>query len=176
VSHFLSASRHVFHPPFISTFNRAHIFRNLGYNTIILKDSDKSDTQREETRVAPERGIQILEWGNNLATEDALFLFCPEESIPDLLEIAIKRKNWDAIDAHILAFSEQKYGLADCLGNFDQSMRSTLGRAAKKKNWFKDIEPAEDLARKIIGPQHNNFPEQFTVVLKNIFSWMGLKD
>jgi hypothetical protein len=72
-------------------------------------------------------------------------------------------------------FTQKHYGLADCLGTFHEYMRETLGKAAKKYGWFKDIEPAEKLARTVIGPQHNRFSDRFTAVLKNIFPWMSIE-
>jgi len=152
-----------------SVFSRANHFKSLGYFTSILKDSDKADVHAEKTKLALENGINIFEWGNKLATENAIFLCCPKDTISDILQIAIDRKSWDAVNDHISNFSQQQFGLTECLAQFDDSMRVPLGNAAKKKNWYKDIEPAEKLARSIIGPNINSFLAPFTSVLRKFF-------
>ena len=154
-------------------FQRAKIFRSLGYPTAILKDSDKPEEDVVPTNEAHALGIKIYEWGNNYATEDALFSCCPASVIPDLIELAIERKGRDSIDANIQSFSDNQYGLDDCLANFQDSMRSTLSRAAKSKkgSWYKDIEPAEKIGRLIVAPQYSNFHQIFSQPINELFDW-----
>lgn len=152
-------------------FQRAKIFRSLGYRTAILKDSDKSLGDAIPTQEAQSLGIDIYEWGNNYATEDALFLCCPASVIPALIELAIERKGRDSINSNILQFSNDKFGSDDCLANFEDAMRLTLSSAAKKGSWFKDIEPAEKITRSIVGPQYANFNQIFTAPIDAMFAW-----
>lgn len=156
-----------------SLFQRAKIFRSLGYPTAILKDSDKPAENLAPSNEAQALGIKIYEWGNNYATEDALFLCCPESVIPALIELAVERKGRDSINANIQSFSNNKFGLDDCLTNFEDSMRQILSSAAKSKKgpWYKDIEPAEKIARLIVGPEYNNFHQIFTQPINNLFVW-----
>jgi predicted ATPase len=156
-----------------SMFQRAKVFRNLGYSTAILKDSDKYAEHIALSSEAAALGIQIYEWGNNYATEEALFNCCPVTIIPSLLNLAIDRKGRDSINANILACSQNSFGLDDCLNNFDDRMRPILAQAAKSRKgaWYKDIEPAEDLARFIIAPAYVNFHPIFKQPIDSLFAW-----
>jgi putative ATP-dependent endonuclease of OLD family len=154
-------------------FQRAKIFRSLGYPTAILKDSDKQAEDVIPTDEAQALGIKIYEWRNNYATEDALFFCCPANVISDLLELAIERKGRDSINANIQSFSKNQFGLDDCLANFQDPMRQALSSAAKSKKgaWYKDIEPAEKIARFIVAPQYDNFHHIFTQPINELFTW-----
>lgn len=152
-------------------FQRAKIFKSLGYPTAILKDSDKQAEDTVPTSEAKTLGIKVFEWGNNYAIEDALFMCCPASVILDLIELAIERKGRDSINANIQSFSENGFDLDKCLNNFDDSMRATLSKAAKEKSWFKGIEPAEKMAHLIIMPNYNDFGEIFTQPINELFTW-----
>lgn len=155
-----------------SMFARAHTFIKLGYPTAIFKDSDKQEEHAEQTRLAKEANIQVFEWGNNCATEDMLFKSCPENQIKNLLQVATSRKSEDAINAHIQNQSQNRFGLNECLTTFKDEMRPIIAEAAKKKSWYKDIEPAETLARTIIGPNYQFFHQDFTLVINNLVTWL----
>lgn len=156
-----------------SMFQRAKVFKSLGYPTAIFKDSDKPEQHIAATAECQERGIRIFEWGNNLATEEVLFLSCPVETIPDLLNLAVSRKGEDSIGANIQSQSGGQFTLEDCRNRFNNDMRPVLGAAAKnKKNaWYKDIEPAENLARHILCPHYQNFNAAFTQPVSLLFEW-----
>lgn len=152
-------------------FVRAKIFKSLGYPTAIFKDSDKEKAHQGLTKEVVGIGIKVFEWLNNNATEDALFLACPEYLIPNLLDIAIARKGEEAITAHIFNISNNQITLNDCQKHFNDSYRAILARAANKKSWYKDIEPAEDLARYVIAPGYLNFTSILTKTLNELFLW-----
>ncbi len=156
-----------------SMFVRAKVFRSLGYATAILKDSDKHAEHVNPSDEARTQGIQIFEWGNDYSTEDALFNCCPVAIITDLINLAVARKGDDAINANIQASSGNQISLDDCLNRFEDSMRPVLAKAAKSRKgaWYKDIEPAENIARFMIGPQYDNFHQVFQQPLNNLFSW-----
>lgn len=156
-----------------SMFTRAKIFRSLGYSTAILKDSDKYAEHLDSTAEAQALGIQVFEWGNNSSTEDALFDSCPAEVIPALLNLAVERKGHDSINSNIQEFSRNQISLDDCLNRFDDTMRPVLAKSAKSRKgaWYKDIEPAENIARFIIAPQYPNFGQQFKQPVCDLFAW-----
>jgi len=156
-----------------SMFMRAKVFRSLGYPTAILKDSDKDAEHVIPSNEVRGQGIQIFEWGNNYSTEDALFNCCPAVIISNLLNLAVERKGYDSINANIQDFSGNKLSLEDCLNRFEDAMRPILAKAAKSKKgaWYKDIEPAENVARFIICPQYRNFHQIFQQPLNSMFSW-----
>ena len=154
-----------------SMFARAKIFASLGYPTAIFKDSDKTQQHMQPTTEAVEIGIRVFEWQNNNATEDAVFLACPALLIQDLLNLAIERKGEDSIRSHILSFSNNQITLDNCREHFNNDHRTILSKAANKKSWYKDIEPAENLARYIIGPNYQSFSPVLTSTLTALFQW-----
>jgi putative ATP-dependent endonuclease of OLD family len=156
-----------------SMFVRAKVFSSLGYPTAILKDSDKDAYHVNFSNEARAQGIQIFEWGNNYSTEDALFNCCPAEIIPSLLNLAVERKSADSINSNIQDFSENQISLDDCVYRFEDKMRPILAKAAKSKKgaWYKDIEPAENIARFMIGPQYEKFHPIFKQPLNNLLLW-----
>lgn len=150
---------------------RAKVFKNLGYSTAIFKDSDKSLEHTEPTAEAQSLGIEVFEWGNNYATEDALFSCCPQDVIPELIQYAISRKGQDSISTNIQFSSDNRISLDDCLTRFENSMRPILSKAAKKNSWFKDIEPSETIAKTIVMPKYQHFANEFTAPINLIFQW-----
>lgn len=154
-----------------SMFQRAKVFKSLGYVTSIFKDSDKSQDHAAFTTEAQKKGISIFEWGHNFATEEALFNSCPQDVIQKLIAYAISRKGQDSVDSNIQLSSGHRISLVDCLSNCDASMRVILSKAAKRKSWYKDIEPAETIALTIIMPKYDNFTDVFKLPISGLFSW-----
>ncbi|MCL1056476.1 ATP-binding protein [Shewanella gelidimarina] len=154
-----------------SMFARARVFKSLGYPTSLFKDSDKAQQHQLLTTEMVGLGIPIFEWLNDNATEDALFLACPLNIIPNLLALAISRKGEDSVRANISNYSNNQITLDDCRERFNDSHRSVLAKAANKKGWFKDIEPAEDMARYIIGPNFQGFSPILISNLTNLLLW-----
>lgn len=152
-----------------SMFTRALVFKKLGYHTVILKDSDKDAEHQQHVQTCASNGIEIFAWGNNFATENALFSCCPAQCIPLLLNYAVSLKGEQSINQHISDISQNSYNLQTALVNDTPDLRLILGNAAKKKGWFKDIEPAEYISRNIIGPHYNNFLAQFTAPINQLF-------
>jgi predicted ATPase len=154
-----------------SMYIRAKVFSSLGYPTAILKDSDKSVVHQPFTAEATALGISVFEWGDNNATEDAIFKSCPPELVPQLLNVAIERKGEDAVRASIISCSAGVHTLDDCISNFNDSHRITLATAANKKGWYKDIEPAEHVFYRIVSPRYADFNGVLTTTINSIFSW-----
>lgn len=154
-----------------SMFARAKVFKSLGYQTSIFKDSDKAQEHQQLTAEMVRSGIPIWEWLNGNATEDAIFLACPLNLIPNLLALAINRKSEDSVRAHISNYSNNQITLDDCRERFNENHRIVLAKAANKKGWFKDIEPSENIGRYLIGPNKKNFSPVLISNLNNLFQW-----
>ncbi|EEQ09603.1 hypothetical protein ymoll0001_19630 [Yersinia mollaretii ATCC 43969] len=152
-------------------YSRAKVFASLGYPTAIFKDSDKATIHQPLTAEVNALGINVFEWNDNNATEDALFKACPPNLISQLLDIAIERKGEDAVRAGILACSENRINLDHCRNNFDDSYRVILAKAANKKSWYKDIEPAESIFYRVVSPNYENFSVVLTATVASLFSW-----
>lgn len=153
-------------------FDRAKVFTSLGYPTALFKDSDVVHAQHlTSTQEAQNSGVSIYEWGNGLSTESAIFISCPNTCVAPLLAAAIEWKGQDAIDQHIKNVSNDQYNLEMCLNQFQDNMRQVLSTAAGKKGWYKDIHPAENIAKNIICQSYGQFSEQLTVTVNNLFQW-----
>lgn len=152
-----------------SMFSRASVFKKLGYYTVILKDSDKDVEHQQHVQTCAANGINIFSWGNGFATENAVFSSCPSQCIPLLLNYAVSLRGDQSISQDISNISQNSYNLQTALANDTPDLRNYLGNAAKKKGWFKDIEPAENIARHIIGPNYDHFSSQFTTTINQLF-------
>ncbi|MEI5579263.1 hypothetical protein, partial [Streptomyces brasiliscabiei] len=89
----------------------------------------------------------------------------PINLINNLLNLAISRKGEDSVRAHIENYSNNQITLDDCRERFNESHRAVLAKAANKISWFKDIEPAESIARNIIAPNYQSFSPILTNTL-----------
>ncbi len=154
-----------------SMFTRAKVFKSLGYPTSLFKDSDKPQEHQQLTTEMVSLGISTFEWMNGNATEDALFVACPINLINNLLNLAISRKGEDSVRAHIENYSNNQITLDDCRERFNENHRAVLAKAANKKSWFKDIEPAESIARNIIAPNYQSFSPILTNTLSGLYQW-----
>jgi len=154
-----------------NTFTRALTFARLGYRVAIFRDADKAPTA-EHISAAKTAAIPTYQWEDGHATENQFFAAIPTDCIPLLLAIAVERCGEEAVDAHIKNASDQKYSLSICRDNFKDEMRPFLGKAAKKKAWFKDIDPAERIARTIVCPNINACTEPLPTIFKTIRDWI----
>ncbi|MBB1334693.1 MULTISPECIES: ATP-dependent nuclease [unclassified Pseudoalteromonas] len=154
-----------------SMFTRAKVFKSLGYPTSLFKDSDKAQEHQQLTTEMVRLGIPTFEWMNGNATEDALFLACPINLINNLLNLAISRKGEDSIRAHIVNYSNNQITLDDCREHFNDNHRAVLAKVANKKSWFKDIDPAESIARNTIAPNYQSFSPILTHTLTGLYQW-----
>lgn len=154
-----------------SMFERASVFASLGYRTAIFKDSDKAAEHSVKTNLANKLNIEVFEWGHDRSTEEVLFAHCLAAHVERLLEIAINRKSKDGVNSHIMALSNNEFSLESCLQNFQDIMRTCLGKAAKKYEWFKDIEPFEQVARDVLCPDYAHLSEELTSPINQIFAW-----
>jgi predicted ATPase len=150
---------------------RALVFSQLGYRTILFRDGDQPITP-EQVEILKNAKIEIVEWTAGHATEDVLFASIPSEQIQQLLILAVSRCGKDAIDAHIKQASNADYGLEEAQTQFNDAMRSFLATAAKKKRWFKDVEPGEIIGREIVGPHLADCDTSFVSVLTKIEMWV----
>lgn len=152
-------------------FKRAKVFNELGYPVAIFKDSDINDQQEASINEVIQLDIPMFEWGDNQATEQAIFNNCHLNLIPQLLNIAVERKTNNAVNAHITNASENQFNLSICTQTPHDAHRLYLGLAAKKKEWFKDIEPMGNVAETVLWPNKLSIQPEFTQVLDNLLVW-----
>ncbi|MCU7555885.1 AAA family ATPase [Alteromonas sp. ASW11-19] len=152
-------------------FKRAKVFNELGYPVAIFKDSDINDQQQASITEAIRLSIPMFEWGENQATEQAIFNNCHLHLIPQLLNIAIERKTNDAVNTHIINATESQFNLISCIQTPQDAYRPYLGITAKKKEWYKDIEPMENVAETVLWPNKLFIEPAFTQVLDDLLAW-----
>lgn len=88
-----------------------------------------------------------------------------------MLNIAVERKTNDAVNAHITNASENQFNLSICSQTPQDAHRPSLGLTAKKKEWYKDIEPMENVAETVLWPNKLSMHHVFTQVLDNLLAW-----
>ena len=150
---------------------RALVFSKLGYRTALFRDGDQPITP-EQVEILKNAKIEIVEWAAGHATEDVLFASIPSGQIQQLLTLAVSRCGKDAVDAHIKQASNAAYGVEEAQTQFNDVMRPILATVAKKKGWFKDVEPGEIIGREIVGPHLAECDAGFVSVLTKIETWV----
>lgn len=122
--------------------------QGLGYQVAVLLDSDV-ELDSEKLKTIKSNGGNIFYWEGGFAFEQRLFADVPWETARELLALAIEWKSADAVLAHINQRQENQdtpISGVDFPKELDSgSFRATLGLAAKKKDWFKDIAPGEQV-------------------------------
>ncbi len=76
-----------------------------------------------------------------------------------------------SLESHIRANSNNSIGFSDCYQHFIEGYRPILAKSANKKSWFKDIEPAEKIARHIVGPNYDQFTDALKGPINQLFQW-----
>ena len=129
---------------------RAVGFVRLGYETALFVDSDVSI----EVTTAFEAGVRVIQWADSVSTEERITRDLPEEDLERLVRLAIELV--EDQDAVLSAIGSQLPVRIDPLETPDvlswvsstapiDAVREAIGKAAKKKKWFKGIEQGQRL-------------------------------
>ncbi|WP_296993256.1 ATP-dependent nuclease [Thalassospira sp. UBA1131] len=153
-------------------FERAHIFARMGYRTALFMDSDV-DYPPESYENLYKSGVSVFRWPERYSTEQALFASVPAASIPLLLEIACDWKSKDSVNRRITNVSNNQYTLESCMAFFVEEMRPVLAECANTGRWFKDIEPAEQAFRNVVGPVLRHTGPLLAGQLSSISRWIS---
>lgn len=158
-------------------FNRSNTFSSLGYRTAVVRDDDKSPTEKLEAGFI-DQGGKVIAWGQGRALEDELFQSLPEDAVVNLIERAIELHGEERIREHIRSTSE---GAKDLDGirfepldnGLSQESRSVLGKAAQRKRagWFKSVTWMEEAARDVVAPALPNADPAFVARVNQLFAW-----
>ncbi len=128
---------------------------DLGYGTLILLDSDKPPDATAIERIKAKGGTPVI-WPDTCSTEERIFLDVPWTTVADLVKFAVECVGPDSVRANINNACKAA-GIAEITDltlpvNLDSAaFRHAIGKAAKNKDWFKDIARGEKLGA-IIGP------------------------
>ena len=157
-----------------NTFDAATNLYHLGFPTAVFCDSDVDYEQEKSS--AREAGIAVFDCDEGLAVEDELFQNLSDESVENLLDLAVEFWSEELIDAHIKSASENNLDLASvkaaCFLGLEDAHRDALSRAsqAKKNSWFKSVSRMQRVAYEVVGPamfQNSNLFPHFG----EVFLW-----
>jgi AAA15 family ATPase/GTPase len=131
---------------------------DLGYAIALLLDADKEPNAETLARVKAKGGV-VIQWEGSCSTEERVFLDLPWAAVIKLIHFAEGAFGGDAILAHINnacadASLPQITDLSLPSTLDTEPFRRALGRAAKKKGWFKAIDRAEAMAAIIAEHLH----------------------
>lgn len=168
------------------TLQRAQIFRRLGFETIAFLDSDLKIDQNEleKTRNA---GVQVFQWAEGCALEQAMFNDVSDTAVNELLDLAVELNSEEEVDSSIAQVSEGNFTLKSVRESFaladvyTAEIREVLGDAAKlsskakigkaaRRGWFKSISRMEVAGDQIIGPRLRYAKGDFMRTLEALFA------
>ena len=131
---------------------RAIGFARLGYETALFVDSDTPLAPPVESVSAT--GVKVVQWAGTVSIEERIALDLPDNGLEELVQLAIELVEdqeavLSAIHAQLpdgAARPEMPSVLSWVTPDTTISaIRAAIGKAAKRKNWFKGIEQAERL-------------------------------
>ena len=125
----------------------------LRYQTALLVDSDV--VLDPPLATISEAGVRVIQWADSASTEERIAHDLPEKELIRLVRLAIEITEDE--EAVLSSIGAQLSGLTDPLSTPDvmswispetpiDEIRKAIGKAAKKKKWFKSIEHGQRLA------------------------------
>lgn len=126
----------------------------LGYKTAIFRDSDTSFLPAQQT-LLDAAGIEVIEYGGGLNTEQAIFNAASDELVQELLSFARDERGDDFIDNNIdiklpeltLAVIREKFSAWELFSEFGGiQLREAIAEVADRKKWFKDQRIGRELS------------------------------
>ena len=131
---------------------RAMGFARLGYETALLVDSDTPLDPPVDCVSAT--GVEVVQWAGTVSIEERIALDLPESGLEALVQLAIiLARDQEAVLGAIhaqLPDGTARLKTPSVLSWVTPAItinevRGAIGTAAKRKNWFKGIEQAEQL-------------------------------
>ena len=124
----------------------------LGYQTALLVDSDIA--LNPPPAIVLEAGVRVIQWADSVSIEERIALDFPEKELKRLVQLAIELT--EDQEAVLSSISAQLSSSVDPLTTPDvmecvspetpiDKIREAIGKAAKKKRWFKSIEKGQRL-------------------------------
>ena len=131
---------------------RAIGFARLGYETALFVDSDTPLDPPVESVSAS--GVKVVQWAGTVSIEERIALDLPDNGLEELVQLAI-----ELVEDQEAVLSAIHAQLPDGAARLEMpsvlswatpattinAIRAAIGKAAKRKNWFKGIEQAERL-------------------------------
>jgi hypothetical protein len=128
---------------------RAVSFKSLGYDCCFWADSDQSTTPSVgELRTA---GVRVIQWADELCTEQRLALDLPYQAFPELWTLAAEGRGSaasvsDQLANHIGHSGARPPAWEGWASTYpEESLRTAFGTAAAKSGWYKRTTIGESL-------------------------------
>ena len=127
-------------------------FARLGYQTALFVDSDAP--LDPSVTIVSQAGVRLIRWANNVSIEERIALDLPDKDLERLVRLAIELVEdqvavLSAIEAQLPAginpFTTPAVMSWVSLAMPINVIREAIGKAAKKKKWFKSIERGQRL-------------------------------
>ena len=165
--------------------NRALAFAELGYEVALFRDDDVPLVKKQADKL-DRAGVRVISWPHGMATEHALFTFCPAAAIPILIQIAEETRGRSTIEGDVAKVTDGIHSLAELAERHDEEARGILVAASTRKetkggaprdlNWYKLIEPGERIASEVVCAHYSGFGAPFKAVIQRLSNWIRGKD
>ena len=152
----------------------------LGFTTAIFRDSDKllDGTQLSALQAA---GVPILEYGDALRTEQALFGAASDQDVQKLLQHARAERGDGAVDDNLkialpkldIGTLRSDFAIWDLVEEVDPvAVREAIAEVAHRKKWFKDQRIARGLAPAAWSICEQNPGSKLADALRRVEQWL----
>jgi len=125
--------------------SRAKSYHELGYRTALFIDSDKKENLDRGLDLE-KQGVKLFTWDGNMSTEERVFNDLPWNEVICLLKVVRESQHGlsDQVAARMPS-SASKLPNDPSQWSDTREIRNAIGKAAKKKCWFKRIDLGEKL-------------------------------
>ena len=154
----------------------AELLCDLGYAVFALLDSDKPFDRADVARLE-QKGAIVHEWPESCSTEERVFLDVRWDTVRALITVAVEYVGADSVKDSI-NHACQRAGIGSIAdlslpASLDNpALRRAIGRAAKAKDWYKDIARGERLAEIIMAAQAIMTGKPLTLTIAALRQWI----
>lgn len=156
-------------------FRLARLLNDCGYRTCIFMDSDEGKYAGEKNAVKAE-GIQVFDWDDGMSTELQVFCDVPDETVEELVAIAVEEWGEDRVRNGLKHNGETFGGAMDIPASLTAAVRHNIGMAAQGtggKPWFKRIDLGEKLGRAVARVMGDIAETRTGRTLGGLAQWVG---
>lgn len=156
--------------------NTACELAKLGYEAALLRDSDVALTADEKSALSAER-VTVFEWEGAYSTEERLLLDLSPNAVQQLLELAFEfwgeTSVLDSVRDRLKTTTllARTFATWNVPGKTTDDLRRAVGEAAKKRDWFKRIEPGERMGAIVAGELSAGRTSTIATTLGAVEAW-----
>ncbi|MCK4765953.1 MAG: AAA family ATPase [Candidatus Aminicenantes bacterium] len=150
----------------------------LGYNTCLFLDSDKLNELKPDIETIKSSGVELIHWAGEVSTEQRIILDIPWAAVKKVVELAVEFKGqdsvFDSIRANLGINSKTNQDIDEFKnhGFSEEEIRCAIGRAAKKNNWFKRIDPGKRLGYVLVEEFDDIAGKEIMETISTLKNWI----